>query len=141
MWAAFGPRGPQTMNTLPNLGDGDVTDALLNAYHYGHSAFYYANLDHFVPEDVDGEEAAENGVLREIESVRVTITESAPNRRLWSSLDAWYEQHRTAGEYERFKREAAVAEDFDMMFIAGAFDALEGRDPRGQDVLPPGVDR
>jgi hypothetical protein len=122
------------MTYTPHLGT-TPEEALRSAYSYGYSYFKMNDPEDFIdPDDLDTdiETAIEELGLFHFESVRVAVTESQANKRLWWALEDFYEEHLPL-QYPQFKREAAVAEDYDTAFQAGASAAILGeeRDPEG----------
>lgn len=108
-----------------------------SAYHYGYSHFEINSPTDFIdPDDLDTdvETAIEKLGLGHFESVRVAISESAANKRLWWALEDFYEEH-LPEQYDQMMREAAVAEDYDTAFQAGALAAIRGDEADPDDDL------
>lgn len=125
------------MRSTPTLGPTDA-DAYRQAYEHGYSGFDHTDPDHLLPDDVTFEEIQETDAMRlsDFEEVRVAIVESHENKSLWWSLDDFYAEHKSDEIEERYQREAAVAEDFDTAFQAGAYAALRGEECDPQGDLP-----
>lgn len=125
------------MPNTPTLGPTD-DDAHRQAYDHGYSAMDRVDPDHLLPDDVDAVEIIEDDDrhLSEFESVRIAVTESQAMKSLWWALSDYYAEHKTEEEAQRFEREAAVAEDFDTSFRAGAYAALRGGGPDPEGDLP-----
>lgn len=117
------------MTRTPAFGPTDA-DTVRQAYEHGYTAFDHTDPGHLLPDDVDPSDviADDDRALSDYESVRVAISESDANRRLWWGLEDYYSEHKSEEEETRFQREAAVAEDFDTAFSAGAYAALRGDD-------------
>lgn len=118
----------------PTFGPTDE-DVLRQSYEHGYEGFDHVDPDHLLPEDVSAETVLEHDDFRlsDYESVRVSVSEDRYMKGLWWALEDYYEEHKSEEEYQQFQREAAVAEDFDSAFRAGAYAALRGDpcDPEG----------
>ena len=60
--------------------------------------------------------------------IDAAISENQAHRELWWDIEEFFKNHQSKEMYERFQREAVVAEDLDTAFEAGAYDALLGNE-------------
>lgn len=98
----------------------------------GYDAFESNSPSDFLDEsEIEMYQNYDDAYLSEFENVRVAISEHSKHRELWAKLDKYYEEEKSEEEEKQFKREAAVAGDFDVAFHAGAMSAISGdnRDP------------
>lgn len=116
--------------TQPNLGT-TWREAIRSAYAHGFESFDHSNAELIdVARDLKDEmgwrDAAHEMANRG--DFQAFISGGQANRELWWAIDDFYAEHATAEEYEQLKREAAVAEDIDSAFEAGAYDAILDRE-------------
>jgi len=113
------------------LGETDP-EVMRQAFFMGYDAFESNSPSDFLDEsEVERYQEDDDTYLSDFENVRVAISESSECRKLWRELETYYEVEKSEEEEKRFKVEAAVAEDFDVAFNAGAMSAISGdsRDP------------
>lgn len=120
----------------PNLGS-TWEEALKSAYHLGYDRTEFAFHD--IKSDI--RELAEevehpistweerNYYLSEI------ICEGMDYNHFWYAIENFYESHMPEEDYERFLREAAVAEDFVTAYDTGFYDGILGNERNPEDGL------
>ena len=60
--------------------------------------------------------------------IDAAITQNHVYAELWWDIEEFFKNHQSKERYERFQREAVVAEDLDAAWEAGAYDALLGNE-------------
>lgn len=114
--------------TRPYLGT-SWNAAVTNAYKWGYESFdesfELADEMQEIAQEA-GERAAIDWAANDADAQQEVVC-SAANKQLWESIDRFYKNHMPQLKYEQLQREAAVAEDLDAAFEAGAYDALLGR--------------
>lgn len=124
-------------STIPSLGS-TWEKAVKDCYHIGYDYFSgigFKNLKEELRQlaHEHGDRYAVDVAMNDA-GIDAAIHENEGYRRLWWAIEDFYEEHMSQEEYERFQREAAVAEDLDAAWEAGAFDALLGRDKTVEQV-------
>lgn len=113
----------------PNLGE-TWSEAVVEAYRYGYEYFshgYEAVTKEYEKllerENIDSPGVA-RAVVKEKMQVGQIVSTSEGSRALWKGIDLFFDNHMPEEVTRQYHREAAVAEELDVAFEAGAQDAL-----------------
>jgi len=111
------------MSQTPNLGT-SWSEAIKSAYAFGYQSFEHSHADIIDEARSIQSEAGRDMAVDFLMNEAQWFINGEDNKRLWWAIDDFYEAHMPQEEYERLQREAAVAEDLDSAFQAGAYDAI-----------------
>lgn len=113
----------------PDLGT-TWSEAVESAYNYGYNQFDNERNESLRSELRDvksgyGKSFAATWA-HNAQSFEMTVHEGRIHRELWNAIDEFFTEEMPQQISERYKREAAVAEEIDVAYEAGALDALLG---------------
>jgi len=107
-------------------------EAVKNSYRRGYDHFDGIGYEE-IKETMQGwakEQDQNHAIHRAMNDAGIdgTIHDCQAHREFWWDIEDFFENHQSEEMYERFQREAAVAEELDISWETGAYDALLGNE-------------